>query len=74
MEDNTPVSTSVTEDVYGYPDTGDSTIIQLPSGGALRVDHSADLGDLLVSLLLLTLLVLQSFKWVVGIVRERRGG
>lgn len=56
----------------GKEETG--TFVSLPSGEILHVDYSADLSSLLVSLLLFTLITIQSFRWVSDTLKERRGG
>jgi hypothetical protein len=50
-----------------------TTYITLSENNVLRVDSSVDLGTLLVCVLLFTLIVIQSFKWVSDTLRERRG-
>ena len=47
------------------------SLILLPSG-EVHVQYHADLGDLLTSLLLFTLIAIQSFRWVSDTIRERK--
>lgn len=46
------------------------TFVELPSGEVLHVAHSADLGSLLMAVLLFALIAIQSCKWLVDTIRK----